>query len=465
MNYRGVMFRKRQIKTKVLTGLTFFLFLALANLTSCSGMAKGTPSVTVDTRVGGATQPHFVPTLPPTVHAYADSTTRPHPELEPTLSPTVHADVDGTAQPHPELEPTLSPTVHADADSTTQPHPEPELGVTVYTRADGTLMVNDEPFFPIGMYHTSWYGTVEGRLAALQNMAAAGFNLIHPQFDKDDTPFLDQAAALGVYVQIGGLGENWQRVVNTYKSHPALMGWYIGDDAEDHYTPEEIQAKHDGVKALDPNHVTSIGIYDPDRFGPYITIPDIACACVYPVDRRPLSRVDQVLSEADTCGQSILGVPQAFAWPDERPPTSVELRNMTYQMLINGVKGLLYYTYFDGNWNIEDHPDLWAELIAMIPEFKALSSVYMDGTRTKINDTGAQDVFAAQWIYENQSYVILVNTSDQTRDVSFSLPSAITGELQPMFAGRPDGLVYADGVLSGSIVPLEVHVYEIGPRQ
>jgi hypothetical protein len=445
MNYRGVMFRKRQIKTKVLTGLTFFLFLALTNLPSCSGVARGTPSATVDTRADGATQPHL--------------------ELEPTLSPTVHADADSTTQPHPELEPTLSPTVHADADGTTQPHPEPEPGVTVYTRADGTLMVNDEPFFPIGMYHTSWYGTVEGRLAALQNMAAAGFNLIHPQFDKDDTPFLDEAAALGVYVQIGGLGENWQQVVNTYKSHPALMGWYIGDDAEDHYTPEEIQARHDGVKALDPNHVTSIGIYDPDRFGPYITIPDIACACVYPVDRRPLSRVDQVLSEADTCGQSILGVPQAFAWPNERPPTPVELRNMTYQMLINGVKGLLYYTYFDGNWNIEDHPDLWAELIAMIPEFKALSSVYMDGTRTKINDTGAQDVFAAQWVYENQSYVIIVNTSDQTRDVSFSLPSAITGEFQPMFAGRPDGLVYADGVLSGSIAPLEVHVYEIRPRQ
>ena len=335
---------------------------------------------------------------------------------------------------------------------------------TVYTGADGTLMINGEPFFPMGFYHLSWYGTHEERSTALRDMAAAGFNLIQPQIGSDDTPFLDEAAALGVYVQIGGLGENWQQVVNTYKDHPAVLGWYVGDDVEDNFTPEEIQARHDGVKALDPDHVTSIGMYDPDRFGPYITIPDMACVYVYPVDRRPLSRVDQVLSQADAYDQPIWGVPQAFAWPHERPPTPVELRNMTYQMLINGVKGLLYYTYYDGVWDMEDHPDLWAELIAMVPEFEALSSVYMAGTRTKINDTGAWDVFAAEWRYRLHSYIVVVNTShDHTRNVSITLPLGTPGELRPMFAGRPDGLVYADGVLSGSIAPLEVHVYEIRP--
>jgi hypothetical protein len=332
---------------------------------------------------------------------------------------------------------------------------------TVYTRADGTLVVNGEPFFPIGMYHISWAGTVEDRLTALQNMAAVGFNLICPQPSEEDTAFLDEAAALGIYVQMQ-TKEYWQQMVPAYKSHPAVLGWYIGGDVEDLYTPEELQARHDDVKALDPNHVTSIGTYDPDRFGPYITIPDIACVYVYPVDHSPLSRVDQVLSEAATYGQSIVGVPQAFAWPDERPPTPVELRNMTYQMLINGVKGLLYYTYYDDVWNIEDHPDLWAELVAMIPEFEALSSVYMMGTRTKINDTGAEDVFAAEWRYRLHSYIVVVNTSpDHARNVSITLTSAAPGEFQPMFAGRPDGLVYAGGVLSGSIAPLEVHVYEI----
>ena len=120
---------------------------------------------------------------------------------------------------------------------------------------------------------------------------------------------------------------------------------------------------------------------------------------------------------------------------------------------------------YDDVWNIEDHPDLWAELVAMIPEFEALSSVYMMGTRTKINDTGAEDVFAAEWRYRLHSYIVVVNTSpDHARNVSITLPSGTGGELRPMFVGRPDGLVNLDGVLSGSIAPLEVHVYESRPE-
>jgi hypothetical protein len=333
----------------------------------------------------------------------------------------------------------------------------------VHTRADGTFVVNGEAFFPIGMYHVSSYGSDEDRLAALRDMASAGFNLIHPSIDRYDTPFLDEAAALGVYV-LAESSEEWAPVIDAHKDHRAIFGWDIADDSHLYFTPDEVQVRHDSAKARDPNHVTVIGMADPDKFGQYITISDAACVYSYPIPDRPLSTVNQVLSHPDLQGQSIIGVPQAFAWQNTRPPTPAELRNMTYQMLVNGVKGLLYYTYFDGGWNITDHPDLWTELGAMIPELRALSSVYTDGLRTKIDDTGAKDVIAAEWIHDLNSYIVVVNMSPRrTRDVSIALPSGMLEQPQSMFAGRPAGLTNVDGVLRGSIAPLEVHIYVIEP--
>jgi hypothetical protein len=400
MAYQGLAFIKRKIDTKAPKALAHMLLgVLLFIFVGCSGNAKNSVSISV-----------------------------------PTSAPDVaHQNQDGLKA-------------------------EPEAAV--YTRSDGTLVVNGGAFFPIGIYHVSYVGTDAERLAALQAIAAAGFNMIHPALDSGDGSFLDEAAALGVYVQVE-FNEHWPTVVNTHKDHPAILGWNIGDDVEDEFTPGELQAMQDAVKALDPDHITSIGTYDPDRFGPYITIPDVAGVYSYPVPHEGLETVDWAISEAAGYGQVVWGVPQAFAWPGETPPTGDELRNMTYQMLINGVKGLLYYTYLDSSWDMGSQPGFWADLRALIPEIEAMSAVYTDGTRTKVTHTGAADVFAAEWVYGPNSYVVVVNTSgSNTRDVSIRLPSGRTGgTLQVLFAGGPDGMVYANGVLSGPIAPLEARVY------
>jgi hypothetical protein len=334
------------------------------------------------------------------------------------------------------------------------------LSANTYTRGDGALMVSGQPTFAIGMYHVSSLGSDEDRRAALQSMATVGFNLMHCPIDSNDTAFLDEAARRGVYIQ-AEFNDDWQTVVNAYKNHAAIIGWDIADDAELNFTPAQLQSLHNAVKALDPNHATFIGTSDPDKFGPYIVIPDIANVYSYPVPEFPINVVDQVLTKASSYYHPIWGVPQAFAWRGERAPTPVELRNMTYQMLINGVKGLVYYTYFDGSWNIRDYPNLWAELIALISEVKTLEPAYLNGTRTKINDTGATEVVAAKWNYEDRIYLVIINTSaNQSKNVSIDLPTAAEGSLQPVFQNRPRGMVFVDGVVRGSIGPLEVHVYQ-----
>jgi hypothetical protein len=60
---------------------------------------------------------------------------------------------------------------------------------------------------------------------------------------------------------------------------------------------------------------------------------------------------------------------QAFAWQNKkkgeshpiRVPTFDEVRNMTYQALLAGAKGIIYYTYHDEDWHLSSYPALWGE--------------------------------------------------------------------------------------------------------
>ncbi len=65
---------------------------------------------------------------------------------------------------------------------------------------------------------------------------------------------------------------------------------------------------------------------------------------------------------------------------------------MTYQALIHGANGLIYYTYQDGKFNVREHPELWAEMKKLVAEVTALSSVLLgpanDGAQFRAGDRG-----------------------------------------------------------------------------
>src|SRR5262247_1255668 len=94
---------------------------------------------------------------------------------------------------------------------------------------DGNLLVDGQPFFPIGVYHVSWIGDREGGEAIpdLERAADAGFNLMHPTIDARDSvaDFLDAAAARGVYViaEIPWPMSGPDAFVNKWKAKPAIV--------------------------------------------------------------------------------------------------------------------------------------------------------------------------------------------------------------------------------------------------
>ncbi len=346
-------------------------------------------------------------------------------------------------------------------------------GVTI--RADGTTLIQGQPFFPFGFYDVSWESTGLELRNDLEQIADAGFNTIHASATNLDEygKFLDLAAELNVYV-LSERGVDRSSLINAYKDKPAVLGWSIADDVEDELTPEEVFEVHNQVKSIDPNHITYLSGYT-STVGEYANCADVIAVQSYPIPsdktNLALDSTFDIVSTAESAVPTNGGLytnVQAFAWSEaaregyggSRPPTFQEVRNMTYQALMAGAKGIIYYTFYDTDWKLSENPDLWDGMKTLVPEIEQLTPALLDGSFTSFL-TGVQHIFGGLWTYNNDAYVVLLNTSDIAKDISVTLPVEGTGSAEALFENRPSGLIYEAGNLTGTIQPKDVHVYKL----
>jgi len=349
-------------------------------------------------------------------------------------------------------------------------------------RQDGTLLLNGSPFFPFGFTNVAYYPSLDTqRMAALQALADAGFNTMYQAIDLDDDDFLNMAKELGISI-LAEFNALWPPdVIDRYVNHPAILGWAIWDDVgSGPHTPEQVCEFGDLVRTHDPSRMTYMSGGWPKKIGQFSACADTAAlqsypipvqayatAPGYPTPESPLGAVHYAFSQArDNAGEGVvkpnLANLQAFAYQGLREPTPTEVRNMTYQALVNGVKGILYYTWRDGAWLITDHDELWQGIQSLVPEIKMLEPVLLNGTR-KILPTGFSDVVAACWSLKSQLYIVVINTSEaQLYTVSLRVPPAARGPAIPLFPWRPASMSLERRWLRGPIGPAEVHVYRLG---
>lgn len=337
---------------------------------------------------------------------------------------------------------------------------------------------NKKSFFPIGFYHVSNRLTAQQRITALQDIAAAGFNVIHAGCsDLDDySKFLDEAHRLGVYVITEFDHTKYRQIVEKFRDKPAVLAWNIADDAGDHKTKSQILDFHRKIKYLDPNHYTYASISGwSKKWSEFSDIADLIGSQSYPIGynlSNPIKGLPNVLIEvshtftlartaASKQNRPFIANVQAFKWENQRSPTANEVYNMAYQSILAGVKGVLFFAYDDAGKNqIRENPLVWNRLKTLAPEIKRLSPILTDGVFTALG-TNNQELIAGQWEYRKQLYVIVLNTS-QSNNIPVSIKVPIKkGVAKTLFVGRPSGLKIYDEYLKGSIKPEDVHIYRI----
>lgn len=407
----------------------------------------------------------------------ADATTvapAPTPTIRPAGQATTVAPAPtATVRPAGQVAVQSPPPTNSEptAATTTSDNLAPE-GVTI--RADGVLLVAGQPFFPFGFALYPRYGSEEFRPETLEAIAASGFNTLHAPIRDNYRDLQADADRLGMRLiaeiypyELDDAGI--VTAIDWVKDHPGLLAYAIADDVDDgdYYSPENVAQINQLVKSVDRNHPTYISGFVPEQISAFMQSADIVAMQSYPIGKLYWkhalpSHVNYAISTAMAAAQPvnrpIIANLQAFTWPDQREPTAVEIRNMTYQALINNVRGIIYYAYNDGVWRIERHPSVLQAIQELVPEIQRLTPAMLDGAYSPLR-TSDQDTLAAEWRHENKLYVMVVNTVEQASSVSVTVPGPVYGEAEPLFVERPAGMEFKNGQLSGDLEPLGVRVY------
>ncbi|MCP2014427.1 hypothetical protein L1280_001578 [Deinococcus sp. HSC-46F16] len=354
-------------------------------------------------------------------------------------------------------------------DPTLLSRPSTEIG----HRPDGTVLVEGRPFFPLGFYHVSWAGggTIQGRREDLRRLSEAGFNLMvtEPINDRDVSDFeqtLNAAQQQGVYVLSYGLGDAAVRRVG---HHPAVLGFKLADDSNALVRPEEVRRRHAQFKALSPEKLTYISLsvaYDRPETA-YFGVSDMVGNQSYPVGNDDIAVTYRVMRSAVQSALARRSVPvanlQTFAWGDGPLPTEAELRNMTYQALMAGVKGIVYYAYRSSEVDLSREPRLWRAAGTLAGEIAQLSPALLDGERQELSDGNAGRPVVVLLRGRGGNFLLALNNSrTKAQTVRVSL-SGVPGGWQAL-AGQGSALTRRGGQVSGQLAPLQVVAYRLGGR-
>jgi len=209
------------------------------------------------------------------------------------------------------------------------------------------------------------------------HVAAAGFNAIAEGAGPEA---LDLARRYRLRVILDRIGldprtlgdrasrENVARTLDRFKSHPALWGYFVGDEMLDGQLAD-VAALARFARRHDPAHPLLLTLLPCDAWvGPALATADYAayierciraarpaflCYAHFPFRQKrdsafAFENLELIRRAALRHGLPFFPTLQAVGWPGMRPPTQGELRWLVYTALAYGAKGVVWFRYWGG---------------------------------------------------------------------------------------------------------------------
>ena len=360
---------------------------------------------------------------------------------------------------------------------------------------DNNLIVDGEPFFPIGIYNLSPHIFKEAR--------EAGFNICFKpgEPDIDSLQFqkvLSAAYKYGIKIVANPCLENFKPIDHIYRGffeniphmekkiltslqnriskvvyHPALLGWYTGDEIVDRGAHlSKVASVYRAIKEVDPYHpCILLPTYQRHRgelFARYTPVCDILMFDDYPIAYAPLNRISENIdrirrSTSDT--RPLWAILQAFSWEgyggykgrDARYPTFKEERCMSYLSIVHGVKGIIYWTYSGARgFSASDNKKFWHELKTVVKELKILSPVFLSpDSPIMVSSSPSLDTLVKN--YQGTQYIIAVNPTQDSKEVKFIISDHNLKEVSVVFEKRK--IPVKNGIFLDKFSGFDVHIY------
>ena len=258
------------------------------------------------------------------------------------------------------------------------------------------MHVNGELFFPFGV------GLIVNKESDLMLVNKTHFNIIYPLIAIDkklmDMIYTTQQGKIKVIYSIGVYkwdhnsctnlnDEEYYRKavekINEFKEHPNLLLWYINDEVA-YYFNKYLRNRTLTIHEIDPNHPSYTVIFSRGEVNYLMNTTDIMGLDHYPIGRFSIRNVNYYFTDAYKElleAKPFIPVVQIFDWaavfwrrqrPDfqPRPPTLQEMRSMSWQALVAGAKGLLFYSLYDIIYMDKYNPveERWKDVIEFTDE-------------------------------------------------------------------------------------------------
>jgi hypothetical protein len=389
----------------------------------------------------------------------------------------------------------------AQTDVKVRPRAESQVGLG----ADGFLRVNGQPHFTIGMYSCGRYDEMgKAGFSGTHNYGITtgdGADAINPN-EARLKELLDQSHANGMRMMVElprkaiekAQWEQIRRRILTFRRHPGLLCWGSEERVARGEAPlANVAALYKLVKELDPDHPLVLGDtrdvvgrlqQDRRSFFPDDCM-DIGIWWWYPIpqrgtggddlqgrDKQPANPLEPPSWLTTTLSKKPLWIAiQSYQHPrpDARFPTPAEYRALAYLSIINGVKGLWFYTGSgQRDWQgepagllnkpVEGRWDYVQQLVRELREFSPVIMADPGTAKLTLASADAPVEFITRQL-DGALYVIAANKSDQPQSVRF------TGEA---LAGKRAKVLYEThevaiqgGSLADVFPPLGVRLYRV----
>jgi hypothetical protein len=378
-------------------------------------------------------------------------------------------------------------------------HTAAAQGNTVTIDEHNRVLLNGEPFFPIGLY-VSQCATTADHSVQLNAIADSPFDTLmnyginicgDVATESQINDYLDALqdelespprnlklifSLWDYFVDCANVGDHVDTIINkvdAFKGHPAVISWYTQEERDPDVCESELEAMYSIIKGRDTDHPVWSVIGGWDWNIPWIArlsdTTDIVGVDPYPIPFMPITLVSEMADAAINTGKPLWIVLQLFNWtdqvggpPDGRWPTKAEMRAMTYLAVNHGAKGIIYYSYFDLLRPNADYATRWPQIKKIGTEISQLRSVFLSTQQTNDSDVTCDNgVIDYQLMKDGTRYYLFaVNTNNGVvNGVSFEINLlGIPSEVNTLFEGGRTVDVIGESFADNFGV-YEVHVY------
>lgn len=372
----------------------------------------------------------------------------------------------------------------------------------IYVENNG-IMINGHPFFPIGLYaltkedfatvrkagfnfifYNSSHNNMTVTLAEADQAAKYGMRMWwsagHSMMGGSHFPGTDKTIPPPVLPinlskeQLQYVEKKTREEILLMKDHPALLSWWHSEESDlPGIVPERLSAIY---RELDPYHPLAASHNNGDTLGTYKKAFEIFNIWSYPGfflthDTERISEVTSRLSllwnkvEPNACvfidpQTHIIGWWAARSDFSQRQPNYREIRNMTYQGIVNGVKGVIYIYYkHDNCGTINSMPGMWNGMVKTVKELQYFTNAICLGENIQgaVIEKGKEAVHILLKKYNGDYYLFTVSTSMYPQDAIIKISDPAIKNMQVVSENRSINI--KNGGFSDHFDKFETHIY------